>query len=156
MKNSSWEPLLLVLIFSISSLSFSQTAELNVKQDPRLDSLLNKKIALDRERYANEYYTLQLYYGNLETATETLENAKEAYPNIPVELSFETPNYKVQAGRFKDKILGLKTLDTIKRDFPSAFLLTRKIESLEWFFNGYLLETFQYIAYFDIIVIFYL
>lgn len=131
MKNSSWEPLLLVLIFSISSLSFSQTAELNVKQDPRLDSLLNKKIALDRERYANEYFTLQLYYGNLETATETLENAKEAYPNISVELSFETPNYKVQAGRFKDKILGLKTLDTIKRDFPSAFLLTRKIESLE-------------------------
>lgn len=131
MKNSSWEPLLLVLIFSISSLSFSQTAELNVKQDPRLDSLLNKKIALDRERYANEYYTLQLYYGNLETATETLENAKEAYPNIPVELSFETPNYKVQAGRFKDKILVLKTLDTVKRDFPSAFLLTRKIESLE-------------------------
>ena len=131
MKNSSWEPLLLVLIFSISSLSFSQTAELKVKQDPRLDSLLNKKIALDRERYANEYYTLQLYYGNLETATETLENAKEAYPNIPVELSFETPNYKVQAGRFKDKILGLKTLDTVKRDFPSAFLLTRKIESLE-------------------------
>lgn len=131
MKNSSWEPLLLVIIFSISSLSFSQTAELNVKQDPRLDSLLNKKIALDRDRYANEYYTLQLYYGNLETATETLENAKEAYPNIPVELSFETPNYKVQAGRFKDKILGLKTLDTIKRDFPSAFLLTRKIESLE-------------------------
>jgi len=156
MKNSSWEPLLLVLIFSISSLSFSQTAELNVKQDPRFDSLLNKKIALDRERYANEYYTLQLYYGNLETATETLENAKEAYPNIPVELSFETPNYKVQAGRFKDKILGLKTLDTVKRDFPSAFLLTRKIESLEWFFNGYLLETFQYIAYFDIVVIFYL
>lgn len=156
MKNSSWEPLLLVLIFSISSLSFSQTAELNVKQDPRLDSLLNKKIALDRERYANEYFTLQLYYGNLETATETLENAKEAYPNIPVELSFETPNYKVQAGRFKDKILGLKTLDTVKRDFPSAFLLTRKIESLEWFFNGYLLETFQYIAYFDIVVIFYL
>lgn len=131
MKNSSWEPLLLVIIFSISSLSFSQTAELNVKQDPRLDSLLNKKIALDRERYANEYFTLQLYYGNLETATETLENAKEAYPNIPVELSFETPNYKVQAGRFKDKIIGLKTLDTIKRDFPSAFLLTRKIESLE-------------------------
>ncbi|MCH1433535.1 MAG: hypothetical protein L7U54_04695 [Flavobacteriaceae bacterium] len=131
MKNSSWEPLLLVFIFSISSLSFSQTAELNVKQDPRLDSLLNKKIALDRERYANEYFTLQLYYGNLETATETLENAKEAYPNMPVELSFETPNYKVQAGRFKDKILGLKTLDTIKRDFPSAFLLTRKIESLE-------------------------
>tara|TARA_A200000113_G_scaffold72839_1_gene63801 strand:+ start:1478 stop:1873 length:396 start_codon:yes stop_codon:yes gene_type:complete len=131
MKNSTWEPLLLLLIFSISSLSFSQTAELNVKQDPRLDSLLNKKIAFDRERYANEYFTLQLYYGNLELATETLDKAKGAYPHLPVELSFETPNYKVQTGRFKDKILGLKTLDTVKRDFPSAFLLTRKIKSLE-------------------------
>jgi hypothetical protein len=53
------------------------------------------------------------------------------YPNIPVELSFETPNYKVQAGRFKDKIVGLKTLDTVKKKFPSAFLLTRKKEILE-------------------------
>jgi hypothetical protein len=43
-----------------------------------------------------------------------------------VELSFETPNYKVQAGRFKEKLIGLKTLDTVKRTFPSAFLLNRK------------------------------
>ena len=64
-------------------------------------------------------------------STETLDKAKGAYHHLPVELSFETPNYKVQTGRFKDKILGLKTLDTVKRDFPSAFLLTRKIESLE-------------------------
>lgn len=67
----------------------------------------------------------------MDTAKETLERSREMYPHIPVELSFETPNYKVQAGRFKDKIAGLKTLDTLKKDFPSAFLLTRKIESLK-------------------------
>jgi hypothetical protein len=115
-----------LLIYSTCSLGYSQASNLNIKQDPKLDSLLIKKIALDRERYSNEYFTLQLYYGNLELATKTLESAKKAYPNIPIELSFETPNYKVQAGRFKDKIIGLKTLDTVKREFPSAFLLTRK------------------------------
>ena len=78
-------------------------------------------------RYSKEYFTLQLYYGNLEKANETLEVAKEKFPNIPVELSFETPNYKVQAGRFKDKIKGLKTLDTLKRTFPSAFLLVKRV-----------------------------
>ena len=119
------------LIFGIYTNSHAQSTEGYVKQDPKLDSLLIKKIALDRERYANEYFTLQLYYGNLEVATETLESAKEIYPHITVELSFETPNYKVQAGRFKDKIVGLKTLDTVKRSFPSAFLLTRKSEVLE-------------------------
>ena len=130
-KKSSWKPLFLVLIFGICLSSYSQSRETYVKQDPKLDSLLNKKITLDRERYANEYFTLQLYYGNLEVASETLESAKEIYPHIPVELSFETPNYKVQAGRFKDKIIGLKTLDTVKKSFPSAFLLTRKTDVLE-------------------------
>jgi hypothetical protein len=131
MKIFTCKSLILVIIYGICSLSHSQVSNLEIKQDPKLDSLLNKKIAFDRERYSNEYFTLQLYYGNLEIATETLKNAKEMYPNIPVELSFETPNYKVQAGRFKDKIVGLKTLDTVKKKFPSAFLLTRKKEILE-------------------------
>ncbi|MAW15293.1 MAG: hypothetical protein CMC25_02635 [Flavobacteriaceae bacterium] len=131
MKIFTCKSLILVIIYGICSLSHSQVSNLDIKQDPKLDSLLNKKITFDRERYLNEYFTLQLYYGNLEIATETLKNAKEIYPNIPVELSFETPNYKVQAGRFKDKIVGLKTLDTVKKNFPSAFLLTRKKEILE-------------------------
>ena len=126
MKIFTCKSLILVIIYGICSLSHSQVSNLDIKQDPKLDSLLNKKIDFDRERYSNEYFTLQLYYGNLEIATKTLKNAKEMYPNIPVELSFETPNYKVQAGRFKDKIVGLKTLDTVKKKFPSAFLLTRK------------------------------
>ena len=57
---------------------------------------------------------------------EILEQCKEKFPHIPVELSFETPNYKIQAGRFKEKLNGLKTLDTLKYFFPSAFLLSRK------------------------------
>ncbi len=131
MKNFSCKPLILVIMLCSCSLSFSQSSKLNVKQDPKLDSLVAKKIVLDRERYAHEYFTLQLYYGNLKTAKTTLESAQETFPHLAVELSFETPNYKVQAGRFKDKIRGLKTLDTVKKAFPSAFLLTRKTESLE-------------------------
>ena len=126
MKNSTRQPLFLVLVFGICSLSHSQSIDLFVKQDPKLDSLLNKKIELDRERYSKEYYTLQLYYGTLKKANEILDVSREKFPNIRAELSFETPNYKVHAGRFKDKIKGLKTLDTLKRIFPSAFLLVKK------------------------------
>ena len=52
---------------------------------------------------------------------------KEKFPNISAELSFETPNYKIHAGRFKHKIKGLKTLDTLKRTFPAAFLLVKRM-----------------------------
>ena len=121
-----------LLAFSLFSVFlYSQETKLIVKQDAKLDTLLNLKIKLDRERYESEYFTLQLYYGSLDVANETLESFQEYFPHITVELSFETPNYKVQAGRFKDKIIGLKTLYTIKKEFPGAFLLTRKDHTLK-------------------------
>lgn len=117
--------ILLTFIFKISS-GFSQNSKFNLKQNPKIDSLLKKKIYYDKERFENNYFTLQLYYGNLDFAKEILNKSKEIFPHIPVEINFETPNYKVQAGYFKDKLIGIKTLDTIKKVFPSAFLLLKK------------------------------
>ena len=126
MKNFICKPLILLTFLISFNFIYSQEEKLNIKQDSRIDSLLKKKIELDRERFRDSYFTLQLYYGDLNLAEEILEQCKEKFPHIPVELSFETPNYKVQAGRFNEKLKGLKTLDTLKYFFPSAFLLSRK------------------------------
>ena len=104
---------------------FSQNLKINIKQNDKIDSLVKIKFALDRERYEKTYFTLQLYYGNLKSGNEILEKCKSEFPHLPVDLSFETPNYKVQAGYFKDKLVSLKTLDTLKKVFPSAFLLKK-------------------------------
>lgn len=117
--------ILLMFIFNFS-IGLSQESKLNLKQNPKIDSLLKKKIYYDKERFDNSYFTLQLYYGNLDFATEILNKSKEIFPHIPVEINFETPNYKVQAGYYKDKLIGIKTLDTVKKVFPSAFLLLKK------------------------------
>ena len=117
--------ILLTFIFKIST-GLSQESKFNLKQNPKIDSLLKKKICYDKERFENSYFTLQLYYGNLDFAKEILDKTKEIFPHIPVEINFETPNYKVQAGYFKDKLIGIKTLDTVKKVFPSAFLLLKK------------------------------
>ena len=115
--------LLMFIIFSHHV--FSQNLKINIKQNDKIDSLLNKKIKLDREIYEKTYFTLQLYYGNLTTADEISNKCKSEFPNLPVDLSFETPNYKVQAGFYKDKLIGLKTLDTVRKVFPDAFLLKK-------------------------------
>ena len=117
--------ILLTFILKIST-GLSQESKFNLKQNPKIDSLLKKKIYYDKERFENSYFTLQLYYGNLDFAKEILDKTKEIFPHIPVEINFETPNYKVQAGYFKDKLIGIKTLDTVKKVFPSAFLLLKK------------------------------
>ena len=126
MKNNLCKILLLLALTIKFSFGFSQEIKLNIKQNPKIDSLLKKKVSFDKERFENSYFTLQLYYGNLDFATEILNKSKEIFPHIPVEINFETPNYKVQAGYFKDKLIGIKTLDTIKKVFPSAFLLLKK------------------------------
>ena len=126
MKNFICKPLILLTFLINFNFIYSQEEKLNIKQDPRIDSLLKKKIELDREEFRTTYFTLQLYYGDLNSAKEILEQCKERFPYIPIKLSFETPNYKVQAGRFIEKLNGLKTLDTLKKFFPSAFLLSRK------------------------------
>ena len=118
--------LCLVCFFGISNIMIAQEGNITIKQDLKIDSLLNKKIELDRKRFANEYFTLQLYYGNLSKAKEILTVVREKFSNIPAEINYDNPNYKVQAGKFKNKINGLKTLDTLKRIFPSAFLLKKK------------------------------
>ena len=126
MKKNLCKILLLLALTIKFSFGFSQEIKLNIKQNPKIDSLLKKKISFDKERFENSYFTLQLYYGNLDIASEILKKSKETFPHIPVELNFETPNYKVQAGYFKDKLIGLKTLDTLKKVFPSAFLLFKR------------------------------
>ena len=126
MKNIVYKYLYLLCFFGISNIMIAQEGAITIKQDLKIDSLLNKKIELDRKRFANEYFTLQLYYGNLSKAKEILEVVREKFSDIPAEINYDNPNYKVQAGRFKNKINGLKTLDTLKRIFPSAFLLKKK------------------------------
>ena len=126
MEKIVYKYLCLVCFFGISNIMIAQQGTITIKQDLKIDSLLNKKIELDRKRFANEYFTLQLYYGDLSKAKEILKVVREKFSNITAEINYDNPNYKVQAGRFKNKIKGLKTLDTLKRIFPSAFLLKKK------------------------------
>lgn len=84
------------------------------------------KIDFDREQYERSYYTIQIFYGVYGKVQQKMDVFKETFPDIEVDLSFETPNYKLQAGRFKEKITAYKALDKIKKEFPSAFLLTKR------------------------------
>ena len=126
MKKIVYKYLYLLCFFGISNVMIAQEGTITIKQNLKIDSLLNKKIELDRKRFANEYFTLQLYYGNLSQAKEILEVVRDKFSDIPAEINYDNPNYKVQAGRFKNKINGLKTLDILKQIFPSAFLLKKK------------------------------
>ena len=54
------------------------------------------------------------------------DDFKNKFPDWEIDLSFETPNYKVQVGRYKNYYNGLKKLKEVKQLYPAAFLLEIK------------------------------
>ena len=104
----------------------AQLATVKVEQDSTITKLMATKIEIDFEDYSSTFYTIQLFYGDNKLAQELFENFKQSFPDWEIELSFETPNYKVQVGRFKDYYFGQKKLKEIKKVYPEAFLLKIK------------------------------
>ena len=116
---------LVFFFFCLNKLKAQETY-INIQQDSTITKLMRAKIEIDTENYASKFYTIQLFYGDNKSAKELYKNFKETFSNWEVNLSFETPNYKVQVGRYKDYYFGLNKLNEVKRVYPAAFLLEIK------------------------------
>ena len=123
--NFSWIATSIALcLLSINMMA--QETLVKVEQDELIKKLMTLKKEVDSEAYASQFFTIQLYYGKYEVAERIITAFKENYPEWEADLSFETPNYKVQVGRFKQYYNALNKLNEIKKVYPGAFLLTLK------------------------------
>ena len=115
----------LILSFSLinCTLTYAQSENLIVTEDSLISKLMSVKKEIDRDSYESKFFTIQLYYGSFIEAEKIFEKFKENFPEWKAELSFETPNYKVQVGSYKDYYFGMSKLREIKSTYPSAFLL---------------------------------
>ena len=113
----------LLLSGGIASRVFGQDTLVKINQDSKIEQLVAIKKALDSERYNAQYFAIQLYYGNYTAAKNIAQEFSEKFEEIETSLVFETPNYKVRVGRFKDINKANILLEEIKRIYPGAFLL---------------------------------
>tara|TARA_A100001011_G_scaffold379952_1_gene446607 strand:- start:1276 stop:1662 length:387 start_codon:yes stop_codon:yes gene_type:complete len=125
-KSNNYIVITSVLLFFTTSKLIAQSGIVKIEQDSIITQFMDTKIKIDTENYASKFFTIQLFYGDNERAQELYDNFKENYPDWEADLSFETPNYKVQVGRFKEYYFGLNKLNQIKRAYPDAFLLETK------------------------------
>ena len=107
-----WLFTIILILLSVSEL-MAQAVSVKIQQDSTITRLMAAKKNIDTENYSSKFYTIQLFYGNNKRAEELYENFKRDFPDWEVDLSFETPNYKVQVGRFKDYYFGLNKLKEI-------------------------------------------
>lgn len=112
-----------ILLIFIYGKGLAQTATLTVHQDPKITELLNLKKELEKENKLFDGYTIQLYYGELDKASQILLKYRAGYAQWPASIEYETPNYKVWAGNFSSRIEAERALLEIQKNFSSAFIL---------------------------------
>lgn len=110
-----------MLFFSAKNIA--QSGTLTVNQDSKITQLLELKKGLEKENKLSDGYTIQLYYGELDKANQTLRKYRGSYSNWPASIEYETPNYKVWAGNFASRIEAERALIEIQKSFSSAFIL---------------------------------
>ena len=113
------------LFISVCLCSFSVNAQEN---SIRYNDTLTKKFYNLKKQYSKRvfestFYTIQIYYGGLEEADSILEDFKENYQEIKSNLIFETPNYKVRIGEYKDINIASQKLEEIRKIYPSSFII---------------------------------
>lgn len=106
-----------------SSTLFAQDDSLAITLPKKVEKMILLKKELNKQLFNRQYYAIQLYYGNYTAANRLLKAFKTKYTTWETELIFETPNYKVRVGRFKNLNIANQKLEEIRSEYPAAFLL---------------------------------
>jgi len=114
-------PLLSLIILCNSSLNAQD--ENVIYNDTLTKNLFQIKKDYSKRIFESTYYTIQIYFGSLDVADSILNDFKENFKEIKTDLIFETPNYKVRIGEYKNIDIASQKLEGIRRIYPGSFII---------------------------------
>ena len=124
MNNTARFCLMILSVFGVSELQ-SQNPTVSINQSPSIDKLMDFK----RDIRTNTIYKIQIFQS---TQPQLAEEARDAfkikYRDWPTRIEFNTPNYKVWVGTFKDKLEADRALAKLKKDYMYAFIFEPKTD----------------------------
>ncbi len=115
------------LLVMLTTLAFAQSyGSLNVDQDSRIESLISKQRSLYKIDSSFSGYRIHVF---MEIGNEALRNAEQvkkqfenAFPDIPIYLTYSEPYFRLRAGNFRNRVEAEKCLRRIKPKFKEAFV----------------------------------
>ena len=115
----------LFLALAVAGIAQSN-GSLNVRQDSRIESLISKQRRLyDLDSSFNGYRIhIFMEIGNdaLKHAEQVKRQFENAFPDIPIYLTYAEPYFRLRAGNFRNRVEAEKCLRRIKPKFKEAFV----------------------------------
>ncbi len=129
---------------AVNSGNFNQTAKLEdllgklqIRQDPRITDLLIRNAQINQRRRGTDGFRLEIFFSSENKAREQAVRVRNefnlVFPDIKSYLLFQTPNFKVRIGDFRNKSEALKTKAYIESKYPNAFIVKDNIQFPELF-----------------------
>ncbi len=104
---------------------------LTVIQDPRLEKMLTWHISQNKLMNGMEGYRVEIFFSPdadaLDKALKEKVEFLSVYPDIPVHIKYDAPNFRLRVGDFRTKNEALKLYKKIKNAYPVAFIVADKI-----------------------------
>jgi len=111
-----------IFFLGINQISIAQTGRVNIQQNEIIPELNVLNTEMTKAGKFGERFKIQLYYGDNNTASEIIQTFRSKYDSWPSAIIYETPNYKVWIGNFRNRLEADRALLKIKSDYPAAFI----------------------------------
>jgi len=111
-----------IFLLGIHQVSTAQDGRVNIQQNQAIPQLHELNSEMTKSGKYGERFKIQLYYGNNNTASEIIKTFRSKYDAWPSAIIYETPNYKVWVGNFRNRLEADRALLKVKNDYPAAFI----------------------------------
>ncbi|MFH1319044.1 MAG: SPOR domain-containing protein [Bacteroidota bacterium] len=103
----------------------NNTGMIEIIQDPRIDALVKKHIAINEKQKGIQGYRVQIFFGSKKrNALEVKTDFTEKYPTVEAHLLYDQPYFKIRVGDFRTRLKAEKLSKEISGDFPNAFIVS--------------------------------
>ena len=103
-----------------------------VNQDLRVEKMLSWDIKRNRAIDGIEGYRVEIFFSPdadaYEKATQKKVEFLSVYPDVPVHIKYDAPNFRLRVGDFRTKNEALKLYKKIKNSYPVAFVVADDIK----------------------------
>lgn len=114
-------PIFLLSALLLVSISVqAQNGRISIEQDPGIAQLMK---LYEKNLAETQYYTIQVGFGRYEEAQELKDAVDLDFPQWTARIVFDSPTYRVQVGRFQNRLDAEREYLEVRKKYPGALLL---------------------------------
>ena len=93
-----------------------------------IDSISNLIVIQNKKLNVRDGYVIQVYSNiNRDEALDIHNYCQDVFPEVPISLTYNQPNYRIKIGAFHEKLAATRFLNDIKKMFPKSIVIAEKI-----------------------------